>query len=358
MITNVALITGGIWHETPYLFLKKNKVNFVLFDDNKNCYLGKKYNLNPIETKKISNKKYNNFFFWSPTNDFGSALADLRNKKNFRLRIKKLYNGKFDKTKIFKNKIKKISKNKKYLLKPKNGSGSRGISFWNYKKFDKQKYFIEEYIDGIELSIEVISFVGKHNILNISLRLLDDYKSAIAIIPILKLKNKKKVLNQITKKLNQVGIVNGISHLECKINKKDELFFFDINLRAGGFGVTDLMLNCMYKINLYEYDFKILINQVKFLSLKLIEKKIFFLVYNNYQNNHFKKKLNEIDSTFKYKKLKFNKKNFNDHENDANRTELLFGHCKDFYQLKKIFFKLLRKKKFDLFYKQYKKLSC
>ena len=54
MKIDVSLITGGKWHELPYLLLKKKKINFKLFDDNSRCYLAKKYN---IKTHKISDLK-------------------------------------------------------------------------------------------------------------------------------------------------------------------------------------------------------------------------------------------------------------------------------------------------------------
>ena len=76
----IGLVTGGRWHNEPYLFLKRNNIKVILFDDSSKCFLKKKYNLNNYKLKSIKNFK--NIKLWSPCNDLGSALSDYYNKIN------------------------------------------------------------------------------------------------------------------------------------------------------------------------------------------------------------------------------------------------------------------------------------
>lgn len=359
MKINVQLITGSEWHELAYLFLKKSKINTKLFDDNSSCYLAKKYNIKAYKISDLQKNQHKNIFCWSPTNDFGSAKADFENKKkdNFNIRNTKFINGIFDKSKINSNKKNNISKKKKYLLKPKKGSGSRDISIWNFKKFDRKNFYIEEFYKGYELSVETISCKKYHQILNVSLRVLNNYKSAITIISIKKLKNQKKIYNQIYRKLDELSIENGICHLECKVDKKSNLFFFDINIRAGGFGVTDFMLNSLYDKNLYELDFKILTGKMEKINLKIKRDKIFFLIFKYEDDKLIKNDLSKINKKFIHKKIKNNKSNQHDDENDSLRTDLLFGFSNNKYQLKKNLSKIFDEEKSKLIFKQYFELS-
>ena len=97
-----ALVTGGVSHECAYVFLKK-KGKVILFDDDKNNYLSKKYKIKSIKLKEISKFKQKNIFFWSPCNDIGSAICDYKNLTKYNVRSKIFKNGKFDKLQLFKN---------------------------------------------------------------------------------------------------------------------------------------------------------------------------------------------------------------------------------------------------------------
>ena len=95
----IGLVTCGRWHKEPYYLLKK-KFKVFVFDKNKNNFLKK--NIKNIIYKSTSKIKNYDFFFWSPVNDVGSALADRENFINKRKNVRSLINldGKYDKLKI------------------------------------------------------------------------------------------------------------------------------------------------------------------------------------------------------------------------------------------------------------------
>ena len=130
----IGLVTGGRWHQQAFLLLKKFKTKVLLFDDNKNNYLTKKYKIECIRLNKIGSKKFKNIFYWSPCNDIGSALSDYYNLNTHHIRSKISFeNGQFDKSKTLDKKtFNKLNKKKKYLIKSKLGSGSRNIRIPHY----------------------------------------------------------------------------------------------------------------------------------------------------------------------------------------------------------------------------------
>jgi hypothetical protein len=340
-----ALVTGGIFHESAYIFLKK-KGKVLLFDDKKNNYLSKKYKVKSLKLKEIPKFKGKNIFFWSPCNDIGSAICDYENFNKYNIRSKIFKNGKFDKLDIFKSE-KKLQKKKRYIVKPRFGSGSRGIKFWDNKKINKDKYFIQKFYEGIEISIDVTSTNGKHKILALCPRLVHNYKSALGIFSFGEYPNLKKKVNKLIKiKYKKLKIINGISHIEIILTKNEGIKFIDINLRCGGADVTEHFLKKIINNNLFNKDFAIL--SKKPVSIKKQLQNTGFILYNSANSIHFKNNLAIFKKLGKYKKLKVSKFNRNK-EIDANRVEML---CAKFINKKH----MLKNLKNILHYKTYEQL--
>jgi biotin carboxylase len=136
------------------------------------------------------------------------------------------------------------------IVKPIDRSGSRGVSKIEKKEdlekavknaieesFSKQA-IIEEFIDGHEVSVESISWKGKHHILAITdktttgspnfVELAHHQPSNLSI----EIHNKIKV--QTILALNALEIQNGASHAEFKINNIGEVFVIEVGARMGG----------------------------------------------------------------------------------------------------------------------------
>jgi len=262
----VGLITGGRWHLEAYQILKKNKKKIIVFDDSKNFYLKKFLKKTDAifkiaEIKKIKKSLNNNIFFWSPINDYGSLIADRFNHPTYKNKIRTPINLKKINKEIIKKKLllkrikvpKKIKPEEYGLLKKIDGSGSREIYL---TKKNKKNFIKEEYIKGIEISVETISYNYNHTIIATSLRILANYKSAECILLLEMKKNYDSILyKKIKKILDALNIINGACHIELILNDKNELIPIDCNLRAGGSAISSIFLKKVIKINLLELDY-------------------------------------------------------------------------------------------------------
>lgn len=136
------------------------------------------------------------------------------------------------------------------IVKPTDRSGSRGVEKVERPEEIKaaieracnesfqKKAVIEEFVDGREISVESISFEGKHYVLQITDKvtteapffvelehhqpssLPDDIKDRVQAI----------VLNA----LNALHIMYGASHAELKITKEDDIKIIEVGARMGG----------------------------------------------------------------------------------------------------------------------------
>ena len=340
----VGLITGGRWHKEAYHFLKNLKKKIIVFDDNPKCFLKK--NIRTIDLKKISEvKSYkNNIFLWSPCNDLGASLADELNNKKYLKRVtnfeiinnkKKLYSL-LNFKKLY---VTKIKKNTKYIKKKINGSGSRDINFFYWKKNYKLSkfYFLQEYIKGFEFSVEVYSYNKNHKVLSISYRILKNYKSAIVIFS---MGYDKKIFkyfdDKIAKILSKIKAKNGISHIEIIIDNLGNIYPIDINIRMGGAAIAAIFLPNILNLKTFKCDFETLESKKK--VSKFTKPKQGIIIYENVKNDHIKKPLISFSKYGIYEKLN-SPSNTTKYELDKNRTSYLFFSSSD----SRLFFKKLEK---------------
>ena len=153
----------------------------------------------------------------------------------------------------------KVSKNDKIdlkqleypvIVKPTDRSGSRGIFLCNNDKelLDaienacnlsfKHEAIIEKYIEGDEYSCECITQNGIHNFLAITKKYTTGSPNFIEKGHIqseeINEELKGKVLKEIFKALDSLGITNSASHSEFKIDKDGKIKIIEIGARMGG----------------------------------------------------------------------------------------------------------------------------
>lgn len=136
------------------------------------------------------------------------------------------------------------------IVKPTDRSGSRAITKVLKKEdlkeaikraisnsFEK-KAIIEEYIDGQEYSLECISYKGQHNFLTITKKYTTGAPHFIETAHIepagLNEEQQEKVKKVIFKALDALGIENGASHSEFRIDSKGDVRIIEIGARMGG----------------------------------------------------------------------------------------------------------------------------
>ena len=244
-------------------------------DENRNCFVSKNknfININFNDRKKIIKfirKKKINFLYISQSDVGIRSLGYLNTKLKLpginyslakiltdKLKIRKVltkngfYQPKFiDKTNI--KKLRNFIKNKVFIIKPTDSSGSRGIQdirnnqnlnkiIRNSVSFSKsRKNIIEEKVYGTEFGAQTFSINGecKHVILH------DDFMSTINnkipvghAMPFTFIKNKnekKRVETIISKAVNILGVKNGPCNVDCIYTKNNKLAILEISPRVG-----------------------------------------------------------------------------------------------------------------------------
>ena len=238
--------------------MAKNNSNFVNIDFNK-----KKDVIKFIKKKKI------NFLYTSQSDSGIKTLGYLNSMLNLngldyktadiltdKIKIRKILSRKgflqpiyFISKKHFE--IKKKIKNKKYMLKPVDSSGSRGVFVVsrnsNIKNIvnkslsfsTKKKIIVEEKINGKEFGAQTFSINGfcKYVILH------DDFMSKINskipighAMPFSTIKKKEdelKIKLEIKKAINILGVQNGPCNVDCIYTKSKKLFILEVSPRLG-----------------------------------------------------------------------------------------------------------------------------
>lgn len=136
------------------------------------------------------------------------------------------------------------------IVKPVDRSGSRGVSKVDFEKdlgsalkyaaeesFSKS-ILVEEYIEGIEVSVECISWNGNHKVLVITDKFTSGSPNFVELahhqpsfLPELIQRNIK---DETLKCLDALGIKYGASHSEFKITSDGKIYVIEVGARMGG----------------------------------------------------------------------------------------------------------------------------
>lgn len=136
------------------------------------------------------------------------------------------------------------------IVKPSDRSGSLGVSKINMpaeyypaieiamEKSFKHEAMIEEFIEGREISVEFISYKGKHYPLQITDKVTTEAPHFVELEhhqPSTLSADMYEKIYSITKNaLDALGITNGASHSEYKITKEGRIAIMEIGGRMGG----------------------------------------------------------------------------------------------------------------------------
>lgn len=136
------------------------------------------------------------------------------------------------------------------IVKPTDRSGSRGVAKVNSidelnnaieialeNSFEK-KVVVEEFIDGAEVSVESISWNGKHYILAITDKVTTGEPHFVELEhhqpSILSKDIQEKIKTETIKALNALDIEWGASHSEFKITSNNDVYAIEVGARMGG----------------------------------------------------------------------------------------------------------------------------
>lgn len=136
------------------------------------------------------------------------------------------------------------------IVKPTDRSGSKGICKVEQKNdlqkaieraqnesFTKQA-IVEEFVLGAEVSVEAISWKGKHYILAITDKVTTEEPYFVELEhhqpSQLKKETQDRIKQETLKALNALNIQFGASHTEIKITKDEKLYLIEVGARMGG----------------------------------------------------------------------------------------------------------------------------
>lgn len=136
------------------------------------------------------------------------------------------------------------------IVKPSDRSGSMGVQKINSPDFLESavntalqlsfagEAMIEEYIEGREISVEFISFKGKHYPLQITDKVTTGAPHFVELEhhqpSSLPQEMYSYIYNITNKALNSLGITDGASHSEYKITSDNRVYIMEIGARMGG----------------------------------------------------------------------------------------------------------------------------
>lgn len=146
-----------------------------------------------------------------------------------------------------------------YIVKPVDRSGSRGVNkVNNIEELKKavnlscsesfvKKCIIEEYIDGLEVSVETISFNGIHYLLAVTDKVTTGHPFFVELEHHQPSHFNDNILNSLKeetfKALNALKIINGAGHSEFKITNEGEIFIIEVGARMGGDFIGSHLVN-------------------------------------------------------------------------------------------------------------------
>ncbi|TCP67346.1 lyase family protein [Baia soyae] len=147
-----------------------------------------------------------------------------------------------------------------FVVKPLKGSGSQGVRFIQdsdqlavyANETDQDEFIIQEYMDGEEFSVEVLSLNGDHHVMGITKKYLGEEPYFIETghdFPAnLNGDEAEKIRCTVREALDEVGYLMGASHVEIRV-KQHSVKIIEINPRLAG-GMIPVLMNKCTNINM------------------------------------------------------------------------------------------------------------
>ena len=175
--------------------------------------------------------------------------------------------------------MKKLKRNKSYILKPSFGSGSRDVSIIKKisdilkykKKLNKKNFIIEDFVEGKEFVTD--GFVYKGNIFFYYIAEKEKLRKSNFLVcnlyKITTLNNdeENKIKNLISKTLEALTYDNGPFHAEVIYDKsKNKIHIIEIHPRGGGFHIGTRFIEKLTGLDLSQLELDILMDKEKNIS--------------------------------------------------------------------------------------------
>ncbi len=167
-----------------------------------------------------------------------------------------------------------------FVAKPIHGSAKKGVYFIESdtqlqdlrisEDLRNSVYLIEEFVLGHEVSVESISFHGKHQVIQITDKLSTGAPHFVELGHLqpsnLQGPTQDAIRQIVPLILETIGFTNGASHIELKIDESGRIYLIEVNPRGGGDMISNelvtLSTDCDYikamiDVALNRYSFKV-----------------------------------------------------------------------------------------------------
>lgn len=175
------------------------------------------------------------------------------------------------------------------ILKPAvSRGGSRGVIFvkslseiqdaykFSISFYDDKRILVEEFLNGIEHSAEVLIYNGKGHLLAVSDKIKTPLPARVdksVIYPTQLIgKQREKLERVVVDAAESLEIENGCAHVECCSLDTGEIKLFEMSARPGGGGTPDPIVSYLTGVNEFEQYLKICVGDSPELLSPLFEK--------------------------------------------------------------------------------------
>lgn len=139
------------------------------------------------------------------------------------------------------------------IIKPQTAGGKKGLSIANDKSFEKSiKYakeaddcqiLIEDYVEGLELSVETLSFKGKHHVIQTCEADTTGephfVETAHHLPASISKESDAKIKRIVPRILDAIEFKNGATDIEIKVDRNGKIYLIEVNLRGAGGNITN-----------------------------------------------------------------------------------------------------------------------
>lgn len=170
------------------------------------------------------------------------------------------------------------------VIKPTRGSAKKGVNFISSKQdledllipddLKESTFICEEYITGREVSVESLSFHGKHYVIQITDKITSGSPHFVELghLQPTNLRNEivEKIHKAISYILNAVDFTNGAAHTEMKITEDGEIYLIEINPRGGGDMISNRLVEMSTNCDFVSEMINVALNRFLFKSVNNI----------------------------------------------------------------------------------------
>ena len=163
-----------------------------------------------------------------------------------------------------------------FVMKPVKGAAKIGVNYIDESIQDIEiptslkgmLFMAEEFIEGKEFSVESMSYRGRHQVIQITEKIssgpphfveLEHHQPAV-----LKNEAKDKILILIPKILTAVGYTDGASHIEIKVDERDNVYLIEVNPRGGGDEISNTLIGLSTDYNFPEQLIRVSLDEYEF----------------------------------------------------------------------------------------------